>query len=52
MSSDPQQPIQTALSEETIMSILLSGMIVLGVLCVLSCLIAMWSAWKRKEYRR
>ena len=47
-----QQPIQSALSTEDIMSILLSGMIVLGALCVLSVLVAMWSAWKRREYRR
>lgn len=49
---EEQEELQTLLSEEAIMSLLVSGMIVMGVLCVLSVLVAMWSAWRRKEYRR
>lgn len=49
---EEQPDIQTLLSEDQIMSLLVSGMLVLAVICILSCLVAMWSAWKRKEYRR
>ena len=49
---EEQPNLQTLLSEDQIMSVLVSGMIVLAAICIFSCLVAMWTAWKRKEYRR